>query len=226
VYAASKRKPAANFAEMSGAPGSGKSTLANLLAQSLNGIVINHDLLKSFFLENYLGASFNRVAKLTYNLQWTLAEDVIKQGRTTVIIDSTCNYEKTLTQGTALAERYGYEYKYVESKVNDIDLLDQRLQSRVSLRSQRKGVNIPPPDASSLLGADFDHRAQYKNWMENPCRPIRNAIVVDSTRNPQKCLGYVLEQIFSTTSSGAISEPKTPTSPESSETSVIVRAQE
>jgi predicted kinase len=165
VYTASKRSSAVNFAEMSGAPGSGKSTLANLLAQSLNGIVINHDLLKSFLLENDLGTSFNQVAKLTYNLQWTLAEDVIKQGRT-VIIDSTCNYEETLTQGTALAERYGYEYKYVECKVNDIDLLDQRLHSSVSLRIQRKGVNIPPPDASALLGADFDHRVRYKNWME------------------------------------------------------------
>jgi predicted kinase len=162
VYIASKRSFAANFAEMSGAPDSGKSTLANLLAQSLNGIVINHDLLKPFLLENDLGTSFNQVAKLTYNLQWTLAEDVIKQGRT-VIIDSTCNYEETLTQGTALAERYGYEYKYVECKVNDIDLLDQRLHSRVSLRSQRKGVNTPPPDASALLGADFDYRVQYKN---------------------------------------------------------------
>ena len=162
MYIASKRSFAANFAEMSGAPDSGKSTLANLLAQSLNGIVINHDLLKSFLLENDLGSSFNQVAKLTYNLQWTLAEDVIKQGRT-VIIDSTCNYEETLTQGAALAERYGFEYKYVDCKVNDIDLLDQRLHSRVPLRSQRKGVNTPPPDASALLGADFDYRVQYKN---------------------------------------------------------------
>jgi predicted kinase len=162
VYTASKRKSASNFAEMSGATGSGKSALASLLAQSLNGIVINHDLLKSFLLENGLSTSFNQVAKLTYNLQCTLAEDVIKQGRT-VIIDSTCNYEETLTHGAALAERYGFEYKYAECKVNDIDLLDQRLHSRVSLRSQRKGVNIPPPDASILLGADFDYRAQYKN---------------------------------------------------------------
>ncbi|KAF8859557.1 hypothetical protein BDZ45DRAFT_673299 [Acephala macrosclerotiorum] len=210
---------------MSGAPGSGKSTLANLLTQSLNGIVINHDLLKSFLLEYDLGASFNQVAKLTYNLQWTLAEDVMKQGRT-VIIDSTCNYEETLTQGTALAERYGYEYRYVECKVNDIDLLDQRLRGRVSLRSQRKGVDVPPPDASALSGPDFDYRAQYKNWMENPHRPICNAIVVDSTRGLQECLDYVLEQIVSVASSRAIPKFETPTSSEIPEVSVIVRAQE
>jgi hypothetical protein len=144
----------------------------------------------------------------------------------TVIIDSTCNYEETLTQGTALAERYGYKYKYVECKVNNIDLLDQRLHSRVSLRSQRKGVNIPPPDASTLLGTNFNHRVQYKNWMENPCRPICNAIVVDSTRSLQECLGYVLEQIVSVTSSRAIPESEAPTSPENPEVSVIVKAQE
>jgi hypothetical protein len=165
------------------------------------------------------------VAKLTYNLQWTLAEDVIKQGRT-VIIGSTCNYKETLTQGTALAERYGFEYKHVECKVNDIDLLDQRLQSRVSLRSQRKGVNVPPTDVSALLGTDFDHRAQYKNCIENPCRPICNAIVVDLTRRLQECLDYVLEQIVSVTSFRAIRESETPTSPENSEASVIVGAQE
>ena len=62
--------------------------------------------------------------------------------------------------------------------------------------------------------------------MENLCRPICNAIVVDLTRSLQECLSYVLEQIVPVTSSRAIPESETPTSPESSELSVIVRAQE
>ena len=81
---------------MSGAPGSGKSTVANLLAKSIDGVVINHDLINSFSLENDI--SFDQSAKLTYRFDWVLAEDMIKQGRN-VIIDSTCNYDEVLDPG-------------------------------------------------------------------------------------------------------------------------------
>jgi hypothetical protein len=37
---------------MSGAPGSRKSTTAGLLTKSIDAVVINHNLLKTFFLEN------------------------------------------------------------------------------------------------------------------------------------------------------------------------------
>jgi predicted kinase len=179
--------------QMSGAPDSGKSTMANLLAQSIDGVVINHDLIKSFFLEN--DNPSDQSAKLTYRFQWILAEDIIKQGRT-VIIDSTCNYKETLDQGTALARQHGYDYRYVECRVgvDDIDLLEGRLLNRVSLRSQRKGVNSPPPDASHTRHSE-DYRALFKRWIENPCRPASGAIVVDSTSSPEKCLDYILKQI-------------------------------
>jgi hypothetical protein len=62
---------------------------------------------------------------------------MIKQGRRG-IIDSTCNFDETLDQGTALARQLRYDYKYVECKVNDIDLLDQRIRSRAPMRSQRR----------------------------------------------------------------------------------------
>ena len=102
--------------QMSGAPGSGKSTLGNLLAQSLNGIVIDHDLIRSFFLSASIPVS--QSAKLSYNFQWVLASDILKQGRS-VVIDSTCNYEETLDQGMALAKQRGAEYKYVECRVEE-----------------------------------------------------------------------------------------------------------
>src|ERR1700742_1515168 len=127
--------------QMSGAPGSGKSTVANLLAQSIDGVIIDHDLIKSFFLENdIVDIVFAQSGKLAYRFQWVLAEDMIKQGRN-VIIDSTCNYKDTLDQGTTLAQQYGYDYRYVECRVDDIDLLDRRLCNRVPLRSQRTGVS-------------------------------------------------------------------------------------
>jgi predicted kinase len=181
--------------QMSGSPGSGKSTVAKLLAQSIDGVVINHDLIKSFFLENEM--SFDQSAKLAYSLDWRLAEDMIKQGRS-VIIDSVCNYPEVLDRGTALAQQYGYDYKYVECRVDNLDLLDRRLQNRVSLRSQRTGVNHPPPDVNGARQSQ-DYRAVFKRWIENPSHPAGIAIIVDSTGSPEECLDYILKQIVSPT---------------------------
>jgi predicted kinase len=183
--------PGKLLVQMSGVPGSGKSTVAILLAQSIDGVVINHDLIRSFFLEN--NNSFEQSAKLAYRFQWMLAEDMIKQGRT-VIIDSTCNYKETLDEGTALAQQYSYSYRYVECRVDDVDLLEGRLRNRVSLRSQRTGVNSPPPDATDSRHKE-DYRLDFKRWIEKPYRPARDGIVVDSTSSPEKCLDHILKQI-------------------------------
>lgn len=165
--------------------------MANLLAQLIDGVVIDHDIIKSTLLEDNI--SFDQAAKVAYRLGWALAEAMIKQERS-VIIDSTCNYKEVLDQGTALAQQYGYDYWYVECKVDDVNLLDERLRKRVPLRSQRTGVDRPPPDAS---GASYceDSRALFKRWIESPCRPDGNAIVVDSTGSLEKRRDYILERI-------------------------------
>ncbi|KAF3911426.1 hypothetical protein ABW20_dc0103991 [Dactylellina cionopaga] len=180
---------------MSGAPGSGKSTTANLLAKAIDAIIIDHDLIKSFFLEN--GVGFGQSAKLTYGLDRVLAEDFIKREKN-VIIDSTCNYDEVVEFGTELARRYEYGYKYVECRVDDIDLLDERLKARESLLSQRRGVNLPPPDADGSR-TDGEYCELFRKWIENPSRPTNSGdvIIVDSTLPPQKCVDYILNRIFS-----------------------------
>lgn len=170
--------------------------MANLLAQSIGGVVINHDLIRSFFLENDI--LLDQSAKLTYRFNWILAENTIKQGWN-VIIDSTCNHKEVLDQGAVLAQQYGYDYKYVECRVDDVDLLDRRLRNRVSLRSQRTGVDRPPPDASAICHSR-DYRALFKRWIEDPCRPAENAIVVDSTGSLEECLDFILKHIVPPTS--------------------------
>ncbi|KAI8948911.1 hypothetical protein F4801DRAFT_433644 [Xylaria longipes] len=180
--------------QMSGPPGSGKSTLARLLARSINGVVINHDLIKAFFLESSF--SFQDAARLTYRLDWALADDMIQQGRS-VVVDSVCNYEEVLDRGTALAEKYGYTYRYVECRVEDLDLLDRRLHDRIPLRSQRTGVHEPPPDSpDNGTGASVDGATLFGKWM-NPRRPDDAAalITVDSTHGPEKCLEAVMERL-------------------------------
>jgi hypothetical protein len=119
---------------------------------------------------------------------------MIKQGRN-VIMDSTCNYGEVLDRGTALARQYSYDYRYVECRVDDIDLLDRRIRNRAPQRSQRRGVNCPPPDAGSAPRPSEEYIALFKRWIENPCRPAGNTIVVDSTGGPEECLDCILKQI-------------------------------
>ncbi|KAI0447707.1 hypothetical protein F4803DRAFT_545764 [Xylaria telfairii] len=186
--------PAKFLIQMSGPPGSGKSTLARLLARAINGVVINHDLIKAFFLESSF--SFQDSSRLTYRLDWALAEDMIQQGRS-VIIDSVCNYDEVLDRGTALAEKYGCTYRYVECRVEDMDLLDRRLRDRTPLRSQRTGVNEPPLDSlANGMGANVEGAALFEKWM-NPRRPDDAAehIAVDSTRPLEECLVAILERL-------------------------------
>lgn len=185
--------------QMSGAPGSGKSTTAKLLAKAIDAIIIDHDVLKTFFLD--IDTPFGQAGKNAYRLQATLVEELLDQGKS-VIIDSTVNYQNTLDVGINLAKKYDYSYKYIECKVgvDDLDLLDDRLRARVPLRSQRTAVNNPPGD-STAMGQGVDYHGLFKKWIEEPCRPeIGNAntssiIVYSSISSPEECLKSILEQI-------------------------------
>ncbi|KAK7961643.1 P-loop containing nucleoside triphosphate hydrolase protein [Apiospora aurea] len=177
--------------QMSGAPGAGKSTMAMLLQRSISGLVIDHDIIRSTLLEDYGNIPFDQVASSAYRLQWAMADQAAKQWLN-VIIDSVCNYQMVLDQGSALAERHGYEYWYVECRVKDVALLDERLRARNPMRSQRTGINCPP------AGADTSGRGEdvLKKRMEGPCRPENNVIIVDtSTGSLDASLDGVLKRI-------------------------------
>ena len=88
-------------------------------------MIIDHDVLRSSLLTS--GVPFDIAAKQAYQLQWVLAEDFVKQGLA-VIVDSICNYQEVVDQGSALASQYGYTYWYVECRARDIDMLDRRLR--------------------------------------------------------------------------------------------------
>ena len=182
--------------QMSGAPGSGKSTLAKMLGQSIDGaVIIDHDVLRSALLDS--GIPFDQAAKQAYEQQWESAQDIVERQNLSVIIDSTCNYQEVLDRGLALAQRPGYSFWYVECKVQNIDLLDQRLRARIPMKSQRTGVDCPPA-AASACGArsEEDSRALFKKWIEHPWRPKANVVIVDSTIDSAELRDQVLKQIF------------------------------
>jgi predicted kinase len=178
--------------QMAGSPGSGKSTMSKALAEKINAVIFDHDVYRSFFLE--IGTPFHDAAKHTYSLQWVFAEDMLRQGRN-VIIDSTCNYREVLDQGTAIAQKFGYDYWYVECKVNDIEILQERLQGRIPLRSQRTSVDELPPD-SSASRYNEGARERFKKWMDQPCRPDDHIIVVDSSGRLEGCVDQVLQLVM------------------------------
>jgi predicted kinase len=184
--------------QMSGPPGSGKSTTAKLLSKALDATIVDHDILKSFFLESDIFVHnddpFDQSAKLAYKFQWVLAEELMKQDRS-VIMDCVCNFSPVLENGAVLAQKYGYAYRYVEIRASSMELLDERLQQRLPLRSQRTGVYKPPADQSNgAIDSEEGYRVLFTKWM-NPKRPSTGSIVVESTSSLEDRTSYILGQI-------------------------------
>ena len=53
-------------------------TMANPLARSINAVVINHDLIKAYFLEN--NTFFDQSGELTCRFDWILTEESSNKG--------------------------------------------------------------------------------------------------------------------------------------------------
>jgi predicted kinase len=185
--------------QMSGAPGSGKSTIARLLAQPLGqAVVVDHDVSKSALLgaldEEDPTSMLKEIAKMAWAVDWAFLESLMRQ-RQNVIFDSTCLYDEVIEKGVNLARTYGYVYAYVECQVGDIDVLDTRLRSRVSAKSQRTSVSSP------VLGTSQSREealGQFKTWMEEPFRPKSDEVdivIVDSTGEPSKCVEEIMRKL-------------------------------
>ncbi|KAH8979347.1 P-loop containing nucleoside triphosphate hydrolase protein [Lactarius akahatsu] len=180
--------------QMSGAPGSGKSTLASLLGSSTGAVVIDHDRLRSALTT----IPFDQAARFAYNIQWDLVQHFAQQGHN-IVIDSTCNYPEVLDRGSKCAAQHGCAYWYVECRAKDINLLDRRLRARNSLPSQRTAVDSPPQAhaAVAAAGGGEDQRAVFRKWMEDPCRPAEDkVIIVDSTGEPEQLRDQVLARML------------------------------
>lgn len=126
------------FIQMSGVPGSGKSTLAKAISQNLDIVIVDHDTTKTALLEQVKDVLLNNeVGKLSYHLDWAIVESLMIQNQN-IIFDSPCLYDEILRKGTYLADKYGYNYKYVECINEDFVEVSRRLRERETKLSQIK----------------------------------------------------------------------------------------
>jgi predicted kinase len=176
--------------QMSGAPGAGKTTIARELVRHRRLVAIDRDVVLTAMLDSDPEPdgvlTFARVA--SYNVVKAMADDVLAQGLG-VIIDSPCFYDELLTAGQALAAKHGVPYLYIECVTEDIALLDTRLRSRPTLRSQRPSVDAPPID----LAPDPEHTgtALFTNWTANSKRPA-TYLPLDTTKPLNECVTEAL----------------------------------
>jgi predicted kinase len=125
------------FLQMSGFPGSGKSTLAREIGKRTGAVVIDHDVVKSAFVESSESVEIDaRLAGgISYSIEWSLIDSLLSQGHS-VIFDSPCFYTEMVEKGVFLSDKHTAKYKYVECYVDDMEEINKRLKQRERLISQ------------------------------------------------------------------------------------------
>lgn len=167
--------------QMSGQPGSGKSTLANKIAERTGAIVIDNDIIKSAILELEIGEITRDIAgKLTYNINFKLAEHYLKQNKN-IIIDTPCRFQFIIDRGKQLGLKYGVKYKYIECHVNNYEETEKRLKQRSKLISQ---VDENDVDKES-----------YKKWLSQTVFPTDEYLKVETNQSTENYLEDCLEYI-------------------------------
>lgn len=176
--------------QLAGVPGAGKSTLARALAKRYNAVVLDMDVVKTALLD--ADAPWQLAGRGAYAVHFALADDLLGRGHN-VVIDSPSYYPIIPERGTAIAERHGARYRFIECVCDDIEELRRRLLTRTRLRSQMRDIGLSSPDAGEI-------RADGANvHKKHTCAPDGGHLVVDSMQPPERVaelvFGYVDQPI-------------------------------
>ncbi|MCL2462189.1 MAG: ATP-binding protein [Defluviitaleaceae bacterium] len=167
--------------QMSGQPGSGKSILSKKIGEKTGAVVIDNDIIKSAILELAINEISGDIAgKLTYNINFRLAENYVRQNKS-VIIDTPCRFQFIIERGKKICAEYGAKYKYIECRISNYEETEKRLKQRNKLPSQ--------VDESAVV------KENYGEWLGQAIFPEDEYITVE-TDQPienylEKCLRYV-----------------------------------
>ncbi|MGW6200997.1 AAA family ATPase [Kribbella sp. NPDC055110] len=162
--------------QMSGVPGSGKSTVAAHVVEEYGAVAVDYDVILTAVLDG--GVDISGCSKAAYEVLYAMTRSVLGQGRS-VVVDSPCFWPRILNEGMKIARAHHATYRYVECQVHDLDVVDERLAGRPRLRSQRRGVAIPPVD----LGDRPDNgETLFSGWLDRVQRPTDNYLLLDMHR--------------------------------------------
>ncbi len=120
------------------------------------------------------------VGGVSYDVEWALIDSYLEQGHS-VILDSSCLYEGMVGKGIKLSNKHGVKYKYIECYLNDIEKINNRLQTRKRMVSQIGRV---------------DSEVAFKKWLNGSKRPLNSEyLIVDSSepleRYTEKMIDYM-----------------------------------
>lgn len=171
--------------QMSGIPGTGKSTLARHICKMTNAVLLDLDVIKSSViqsLENNIDSKF--IGKVAYEMAFSLAGSNLGIGNS-VIIDSSCQYEILIENGTNLAKKYNTPYKFIECYLKDLSESNQRRTMREVLPSQ-KAFSIP-----------IDEK-EFQKAINALKRPAENEyLMIDTSQEIEEYIGDILEYLKS-----------------------------
>ncbi|TDD29773.1 ATP-binding protein [Kribbella turkmenica] len=190
--------------QMSGVPGSGKSTVAAHVVDNFGAVAVDYDVIKSAVLD--AGVDLAGSAKAAYEVMYALARQILGQGRP-VVMDSPCFWPRILNEGMEIARAYDASYRYIECRIHDLGLLDERLAHRPRLRTHRRSVNLPPPD---LGDQPTDGEALYREAWDSIQRPADNYLQLDMHRPLTELLPEVNAYLRAPRGAGSRT-PRTPT---------------
>jgi hypothetical protein len=125
------------------------------------------------------GVDLDIVASASYDVVFSLCKYYLGINKS-VIIDTPCFYDDLVGNGICIADEYDAEYKYIECRVEDFEVVNNRLKSRKRSISQ-----IPSTEKESFLGA-----------MDKSKRPTKtDYLIVDSSLPIESYIQKVLNYI-------------------------------
>lgn len=176
------------FIQMSGVPGSGKSAIAQRIGERLNAVVLDHDESKSALMSS--GIDEPVAGRGSYETLKVLSGKIIAQGHS-VIFDSPCQYLELLRHGQELAEKYRVAYRYIECRLDDEELLQQRLMQRNKQPSQVRSLDT----VITRQDKQWTAREIFQHWAANMKRPEQGYLVIDTTLPLDICIKNAIRYI-------------------------------
>lgn len=133
---------------MAGLPGAGKTTLAAELGRALHWAILDKDWLKLSFLQAQSGLPEDEVGRITYDLLFKMAEDILVRQKLSVIIDTSARYEFILEKAAQLACAADGQIKVIWCRVSSA-----RRRERLT---ERIASHLPHPFMGPIETADIE----------------------------------------------------------------------